>query len=65
MGGQTDLQASLLKAMYPAFHFRFVRKLSAPILVNAGVEGNMKQQQQLSWYVLKKKEQISLGKYVK
>ena len=31
---------------------RFVKKQSVPILVSAGVEGNIKQQQQPSWYVL-------------
>jgi len=38
---------------------RFVKKPSAPILVNAGVEGNMKQQQQPSWCVLITKQQLN------
>ena len=39
---------------------RSVKKQSAPILVNAGVEGNMKQQQQPSWYVIVLKKQLQM-----
>lgn len=38
---------------------RCVRKQGAPILVNAGVEVNMKQQQQPSWYVIISTEKIN------
>ena len=38
------MKLSLLDSMC-----RSVKKQSAPILVNAGVEGNMEQQQQPSW----------------
>ena len=33
------------------YFVRCVKKQNVLISVNAGVEGNMKQQQQLSWYV--------------